>query len=149
MRRFLSGDNATVIEYLEKAAGLGHIESHYHLSSMYEEGRGVERNTKKLTYHLEQAAIGGHPISRYNLGIKEWRNGNRDKAAKHWIIAANLGLGVSIEMLKKCYQAGVVGNEDFAIALRAYQAAVDATKSPQRDAAEAFEKKYSGGRLRA
>ena len=41
----------------------------------------------------------------------------------------------SIKALKKCYQEGVVSKEDFAAALRAHHAAVDAAKSPQREAA--------------
>jgi hypothetical protein len=56
---------------------------------------------------------------------------------KHFIIAANLGLDVSMEKLKRCYAGGVISKESFAAVLRAHQAAVDAWKSPQRDAAEA------------
>ena len=52
----------------------------------------------------------------------------------HWIIAANLGHGDSIQKLKNCYTHGLVSKEGFAAALRAHQAAVDATKSPQREA---------------
>ena len=55
---------------------------------------------------------------------------------KHYIIAANQGHNHSVEMLKQGYKSGSVSKEDFAAALRAHQAAVDATKSPQRDAAE-------------
>jgi hypothetical protein len=54
---------------------------------------------------------------------------------KHWIIAANLGCDKSTRMLKQCYTSGAVSKEDFAAALRAQKAAVDATKSPQREAA--------------
>ena len=42
----------------------------------------------------------------------------------------------TLEMLKKVYKAGLVSKEDFAAALRAHQTAVDATKSPQREAAD-------------
>ena len=48
------------------------------------------------------------------------------------IIAANLGYDLSIEILKECYKDGDVSKDDFAAALRSHQAAVDATKSPQR-----------------
>ncbi len=41
--------------------------------------------------------------------------------------------------LKQCYTDGHVSKEDFAAALRAHQAAVDATKSPQREAAAIVE----------
>mmetsp|Transcript_35527 Transcript_35527/g.72674 ORF Transcript_35527/g.72674 Transcript_35527/m.72674 type:complete len:85 (+) Transcript_35527:2-256(+) len=65
----------------------------------------------------------------------EGKNERYDRSAKHFIIAANLGHDDSIQALKECYKYGDVSKEDFAAALRAHQAAVDATKSPQRDAA--------------
>ncbi len=43
----------------------------------------------------------------------------------------------ALKMLQVCYAKGIVSKEDFAAALRAHQAAVDATKSTQREAAEA------------
>ena len=106
------------------------------------EGEVVERDEKKGLYYLEEAAIAGHPSARYNLAGYEWDNERYDRAVKHFIIAANLGHDGSIQMLKECYKHGFVSKEDFAAALRAHQAAVDATKSPQRDAAEAFAEKF-------
>jgi hypothetical protein len=46
-----------------------------------------------------------------------------------------------LHWLKEGYIDGYVSKEDFAVALRAHQAAVDATKSPQRqsEAAGALE----------
>uniref|UniRef100_A0A7S1CRA6 Sel1 repeat family protein n=1 Tax=Skeletonema marinoi TaxID=267567 RepID=A0A7S1CRA6_9STRA len=87
---------------------------------------------------LEEAAIAGHPQARYNLAGYEWRNERFDRAVKHWIIAANLGYDDSIQRLKESYKDGLVSKEDFAGALRAHQAAIDATKSPQREAAEKY-----------
>eukprot|EP00986_Skeletonema_menzelii_P004549 scaffold1561_cov129-Skeletonema_menzelii.AAC.2 len=145
MNHFQSGDYATAIEYWGKAAELGNIESNYHLSTVYHEGFGVDRDMKKYIYHSEQAAIGGHDTARYNLGVWElWecQKGNIDRAVKHFIISSNLGCNKSIKALKKCYAQGKVSKEDFAAALRAHQAAVDATKSPQRDEAEAFRVMY-------
>jgi formylmethanofuran:tetrahydromethanopterin formyltransferase len=55
---------------------------------------------------------------------------------KHFIIAANLGYDDSIKGLKEYYTNGQVSKEDFAAALRAHKAAVDATKSPQREGGE-------------
>ena len=64
-------------------------------------------------------------------------NGLIDRAVKHWIIATNLGYDASLDALKMGYKRGFVSKEDFAAALRGHQAAVDATKSPQREVAEA------------
>eukprot|EP00985_Skeletonema_marinoi_P016047 scaffold8514_cov74-Skeletonema_marinoi.AAC.2 len=52
--------------------------------------------------------------------------------------SASLGHDTSLEDLRECYAKGYVQKEDFAAALRAHQAAVDATKSLERDIAEAF-----------
>jgi len=136
-------------EYFSKGAELGDIESHYELSLLYRDGEGVEKDVKKKVYHLEEAAIGGHPDARLNLGCIEEDNGRDDRAVKHWIIAANMGHDDSLENLKlvyreglpaspQIYREGLVSKEDFASALRAHQTAVDATKSPQRETAERF-----------
>jgi len=84
----------------------------------------------------------GHPDARYDLAIKEVRNKRFERAAKHFIIAANLGHDEAVQALKWYYADGEVSKEDFATALRAHQAAVDATKSPQREAAEKFLPKF-------
>eukprot|EP00985_Skeletonema_marinoi_P029506 scaffold28035_cov211-Skeletonema_marinoi.AAC.9 len=137
VRHYGKGDYRSAFEYLTKAARLGNAAAHYHLSRMYKNGRGVENDAQKEVHHLEEAAIAGHPSARFNLGSIEWKNGSKERAMKHFIIAANLGYDKSVEMLKREYAKGLVSKEDFAAALRAHQAAVDAMKSPQREAAAA------------
>ena len=53
-------------------------------------------------------------------------------------IASNLGYDDAIQELKECYKRGLVSKEDFAAALRGHQAAVDETKSHQREEAANF-----------
>ena len=131
-----AGDHSGAVEYFTKAAELGDVDAHYNLSVMYGKGLGVEKDEKKELLHLECAVIGGHVLGRYNLGGVEEKNGRLDRAMKHWIIAANMGYDNALESLKLMYQEGLISKEDFAAALRAHQAAVDATKSPQRKEAE-------------
>jgi len=138
VKRYYEGDYDSAFEYFTKAAGLGDIDAHHSLSVMYREGRGVEKDENKELYHLEEAAIAGNPFARYNLAMREEINGRIDRAVKHFIIAANLGCDHSITNMKQCYSNGDVSKEDFAAALRAHQAAVDATKSPQREAAAKY-----------
>ena len=90
-----------------------------------------------MIYHLEEAAIGGHPVARQKLGCIEGDRGEYARGLKHFIIAAKLGHDRSWEVVKESYAEGLVGKEDFASTLSAHQAAVDAMKSPQREAAEA------------
>ena len=132
------GDYRSAFEYWTKAADLGYAEAHFRLSDMYYHGRGVEKDERKEIHHLEEAAIGGHPLARYNLGWTENKNGNHERAVKHLMIAATQGDDDSIGALMKEYKGGCVSKDDLAVALRAHQAAVDATKSPQRLEAEEY-----------
>jgi TPR repeat protein len=125
-------------EYLTKAAELGGAGAHFSLSLLYHKGYGVEKDEVKETYHLEQAAIAGHPTARHNLGIEEWNNGRFERSAKHFIIAANIGCNDSLKGLRDLYANGHASKEEYADALRAYQAAVGATKSSEREKAEAY-----------
>ena len=132
----MEGDYGSAFEYYTKAAELGDIEAHYQLSICYWLGHGIEKDEKKEVFHMEEAAIGGHPFARYNLGCHEGSNGVIERAIKHWIIAANLGDDGAIKELRRQYTQGTISKENFAASLRAHQAAVDATKSPQREEAE-------------
>ena len=93
-------------------------------------------------YHAEEAAILGDPTSRYSLGCYDVRTFKYDRATKHFIIAAKLGYHNSLKELKKLYADGHATKEDYASALRAYQAAVDATKSPERELANSLSKAH-------
>ncbi len=61
-----------------------------------------------------------------------------ERAVKHLIIAATHGEDKSIKKLMDAFKRGFVEKEDLAAALRAHQAAVDETKSPQREKVEEF-----------
>ena len=142
------GNHETAVKYWTKAAELGDANAlggalaHFDLSVLYRYGHGVEKDDEKGMYHLEQAAMKGHPNARHNLGCEEAKNGRFERAKKHFIINANLGDDGSLKCLRQLYADGHASKEDYAAALRTYQAAVNATKSPERAAAEVFEKIY-------
>ncbi len=123
-------------ENWENAAELGDAEAHFRLSCVYHNEDGVEMDIEKYIYHTEEAAIGGHPIARYNLGRQQESVGCIDRAVKHWIIAATQGYDNAIKALMDAFKHGQVSKDDLAATLRAHNAAVDATKSPQRKEAE-------------
>jgi hypothetical protein len=135
-RRRDKGDYETAFKYFTKAAELGDASANFELSCMYRLGQGVEKDAQKEGYHLEQAAIRGHPGARHNLGVYDSDSHRYDRAKKHLIIAANLGYQDSLKGLRLLYADGHASKEDYAGALRAYQAAVDETKSEEREKAE-------------
>jgi tetratricopeptide (TPR) repeat protein len=132
------GDYEGAFQYWTKAAELGDLDAHYQLSCLYRDGKGVEKNEKKEVYHLEEAAIGGDPEARYNLGCHEGNRGRVDRAVKHFIISAIQGHDNALEAVKKDFTMGFVRKEDLEAALRGHQAAVDATKSQQREEAYGY-----------
>ncbi len=134
---YKKGNYNAAFEHWTRAAELGHVDAHYRLALLYHYRHGVEKDEGKEMYHLEEAAIAGHPNARYHLGCEEWIiNCNSERAVKHYIIAATQGEDESIKMLMDMFKRGFVSKEDLAVALRAHQAAVDAMKSPNRDAVE-------------
>ena len=140
--RYHAGDFKSAFKYAKRAAELGDDDANHNLAVLYLNPRFGFFHEKRAVYHFEQAAIAGHPDSRNNLGRFElFNNNNLDRAIKHWSIAANLGHDLSLAELKLRYKSGLVGKDILAAALRGHQAAVDATKSPQREAAEAAQKR--------
>ncbi len=136
------GDYRKALGYYTKAAALGHVYAHFCLSVMYQEGQGVETDKKRSVYHLEEAAIGGHADARFNLGVHEHSNGRTNRAMKHYIIAAKLGHDDALHNVKFGFIDGFVSKDDYASTLRGHQAAVDATKSEQREEAYAIKSIY-------
>ena len=134
---YREGDYSGAFNYFSKAAKLGDLDAHYQLGVMYREGNGVGKDEEKEVFHLEKAAVGGHPGARHNLGVIEGNNGSIERAVKHFIIAANLGWDDSMKALWKEYSAGHITKKDLESVLRTHQAAVDATKSSQREKGEA------------
>jgi len=134
-RCYHQGDYESAFKYFSKAAELSDAEAHYCMSFLYREGNGVGREVAKRLQHLEDAAIGGHPKARHNLGVYEVNRGRIERGVKHFIIAAKNGHDDSVKALRELHAAGNVSQDDFDLALRAHQAVVDASNSPQRESA--------------
>jgi hypothetical protein len=148
-RRYGEGDYNDAFQYWIKAAGLGNMSAHYHLSVMYRKGQGgVEKDMKKGLHHLEQAAIGGHLDARFILGcIEKVTNVSPERAVKHFVIAAKLGHDDSMKKLTEFFTMGFISKEELTSTLRAHQAAVAATKSPQREAGQEAARKFEAAKL--
>jgi len=131
---YIVGDYDKAVEYYTKAAELGDSMAHHSLGCMYSEGNSVEKDEGMAIRHWEKAVIGGNHQARYNLYIHETDN---KRAVKHLIIAAKLGEEESMKKLWKYYSDGIISKTELDATLRAHQSAIDATKSAQREAAEA------------
>ena len=102
----------------------------------------MEIDKKKANHYYKLAAIGGNIVARYNLGNNEQRAGNMNRALKHFMSAAEEGEPISLKKIQKLYTNGHATKDDYAKALRAYQAYLAEIKSTQRDAAAAARANY-------
>ena len=107
LKRYKEGDYKGPFEYWTKAAALGDAEAHFELSTWYRNGEGAEKDEKKQLHHTEQATIAGHPYARHNLALSEDEDGRLDKAVKHWIIDAKLGVLSHWIISRNCTKMGM------------------------------------------
>ena len=119
-----------------RAGELGCAHAYKNLAVAYRQGEGVERDLKKGEYYYALAAMGGNLTARYNLGLFEAREGNADRAVKHWMIGAEAGDDQCMTAIRDCFLMGHGATKDiFEKALRAHKKATDEMKSEQREAA--------------
>jgi TPR repeat protein len=77
-------DHAKAMEQYARATNLGNSEAHYSLAGVYHQGGSL----KKVKFHYEAAAMAGHEVARCHLGVMEGNSENKERAVKHWKIAA-------------------------------------------------------------
>ena len=130
-------DYDKAFELFVRAGELGHVDAYNNVGYSYEIGSGVEIDEKKANHYYKLAAIRGDVISRYNVGIGEQRAGNMNRALKHYMIAVEGGWDNALKAIQELYTNGHATKDDYAKALRAYQAYLAEIKSTQRDKAAA------------
>ena len=123
------------IELWTKAAELGSNKGHFELGRSYYNGDGVGQDKVKAVEHWERAAMNGHIESRHSLGVVEYNAGNYHLAVEHFLISAKMGDKDSLDEIKEMFTDRIVTKEQYADAKRAYQEAVEETKSHQREEA--------------
>jgi len=135
----LPRDYTKALELYHKAAELGYAKAYCSIGYAHDYGEGVIVDKEKAIHYYELAAMGGDEVARYNLGNKEHRAGNMDRALKHYMIATRDGLAVSLEEIKEMYSNGQATKENFTEALCTYQEYLGEIKSAQRDKAAAVD----------
>jgi TPR repeat protein len=130
------------LELFVRAGELGHADAYCNVGYAYENGNGVELDKKKAKNYYKLAAIMGSVNARGNLGNYEQREGNMNRALKHYMIAVEGGKDKALKEIQKLYTNGHATKDDYATALRAYQVYLVEIKSTQRDKAAAARANY-------
>jgi len=130
------------LELWHRAGELGSADAYCCIGMAYEHGLGVEVDKKMAKHYWGLAAIKGDVDARCNLGGAEGKVGDMDRALRHYMISTKGGNSDSLEDIKRMYMNGDATKDDYAKALRLYQAYLSEIKSDQRDEAAAFDGYY-------
>ena len=125
-------DQARAIELYARAAVLGCSKAHSSLGDIYADDVG---DLKKAKFHFEAAAMAGHELARYNLGCTDYTSGHKDRAFKHWKIAASAGYYHSMYVLITLVKQGVVSRDVIESTLTSYNNSCAEMRSEARNAA--------------
>jgi len=129
---------AKALKLWHRAGELGNAAAYTNIGNAYYFGRGVEIDLKKARHYWELATMSGSVMARRNLGVLEEENvGNMERALKHYMIAVGGGDSISLNNVKSTYMRGLATKDDYAKALRSFQAYLDEIKTVQRDEAAA------------
>jgi TPR repeat protein len=114
-----------------QAAELGSSQAHFSLGNEYCQ---EEVNLKKVKFHYEAAAMAGHEVERYMLGIIEGDFlGNMERAVKHWMIATSAGSHHALWHLQQVFKKGLVSRDAIDSILTAYNNSCVEMRSEARD----------------
>jgi TPR repeat protein len=135
----LPQDRDKALELCHRAAELGYAASYNDIGAANDNGEGVERNEKKAIHYWELAVMRGNVCARYNLGTFETGKSNYNRALKHYMIAVGSGHNDSVKIIQQMFKHGYATKDDYAEALKAYQAYLSEIKSDDRDKAAAVD----------
>ena len=135
----LPRDRAKILELCLRAGKMGCADAYQTVGCIYADVLDVESDEAKGKYYIELAAIAGNSMARYQLSAMEGRTGNSDLAIKHLLIAVeSAGHADALNDIKTLFRGGIATKDDYAKALRDYQAYLAEIKSTQRDEAAAY-----------
>ena len=110
-------------------------------------GDGVEQDVERGVSFYEKAAMLGHPTARHNLGCWDHDRGNYDRAVRHFLISAKMGMKESLERVKELFKEGHATKSQYAEALKGYQDAMEEMKSPDREVAKTIFDQYHNDKI--
>ncbi|EJK78060.1 hypothetical protein THAOC_00063, partial [Thalassiosira oceanica] len=103
----LSKNVTRAIELWTDSAKLGSVEAHYVLGHIYCSGELVEEDISRGVQHWQKAAMKGHALSRYKLGVAECiTQGNCKLAVRHWMISTKMGDEGSLNEIRRMFMRG-------------------------------------------
>ena len=98
-------DDLKALNYWVQAVELGSAVACVNIGNSYNEGNGVAVKKERAALFDRIGALRGDMVARHNIGCTEYEPGNHEIAIRHWKIAAEAGHQLSLDNLKKIYNA--------------------------------------------
>ena len=134
-------DEKKALEFMEKAAAGGFPKALAELGKYYVCGLyGVQKDAKKGTSMLLEAALEEDVIALHNLGAMAGNSGDTVRALALTRKAAASGYDLSVETLWGLFRDGEISKSCIEESLRAHQAAKEGMKSEERERYEKWKK---------
>ena len=127
-------DDLKALDYSIRAVELGSPEACTSIGISYDLGEAVAVDKKRATLFERAGAARGCFGARHNIGVTEYyRLGNHEIAIRHWKIAAEAGHQLSLNALRKIYNAdGKKPGKEFSLARSAWIAFIDSVMMLKR-----------------
>ena len=124
------------------------------ISGCYRNGNGVSADEERALLFQQVGALRGDIISRHGLGFMEYQSGNHEVGVRHWKIAAEGGMQLSLDELKSIFNANgkkpgyeFIRKEDLDKVYRVCHEAQGEVKSEEREKhANAFDTSEEHGK---
>ena len=124
----LQQDRTKAMNLWKQAAELGSSNSHFAMGGTYDDWGYSE----KAKFHFEAAAMAGHERAR--CIVVDFEEGKKERAIKHWMIAASAGDCYAMKNLLIDFKQGVFSRESIDSTLTAYNNSCAEMRSEARDA---------------
>jgi len=131
------GDQKKAIKLYHMAAEAGHANTCCFLGKSYSEGESfdnivIQKDRGKAIRLFTKGARLGYPECLKNLGVMLFKDGQGDSAAQCFLKAASGGLQNALGAVKEFFMAKLITKEDYASALRSFQAVHDQINTEER-----------------
>ena len=99
-------DNLKALDCWIRAVELGSAAACTCIADGYNGGKELAVNKERAALFWRIGALRGHIVARFNVGSLEYHTfGNHENGIRHWKIAAEAGHQLSLNHLKKIYNA--------------------------------------------
>ena len=98
-------DGLKALDYFIRAVELGSPEACGCIANGYRKGDGVAVDKERSALFERIGALRGDIYAQHNIGVTEYYSGNHENGIRHWKIAAEAGYQVSLNALRRIYNA--------------------------------------------